>query len=628
MKSGEFLPLFAYGKILYIMKTKILTIILVSSLFYPSFSFAAVGVAPQMPPSVYHAAVFTDGTNFTDQTVFTFEGSYSHYLGLPPTEMKVVAVNGSNEVNLPMSIKEGSSLDYQEGVRYTATSTFSAGSYSWYVFASDGVLSDTTDPQNFAVQNSIVLSNKSETEDDGLQDAKGVADKTKFTFAVEAIGDPDSVNLVITKGSPWDIDSQGLPLVEGKYIITKTFPKGRYDYHFEAFKNSQVVASTTPASFTTGYSSVVFLPGLESSRLYTVNPNCVIIGCENMLWEPNWNEDVRKLYLDPNGASLNPDIYTRDPIDAVYGVLGNIYGGFFDSMNALKTDGTIRDFKPLPYDWRFGFNDIISRGALVSGDNISFNLASSTPFIIQETERLARESDTGKVIIVGHSMGGLVAKALTNKLEEKGEGSAVDKIILVASPQSGAPMAIGALLHGTGQEYGRGFVVSEENARTLGENLPSAYNLLPTMKYFTDVLNRVVTFDETPLTLSFRNTYGNTIDGPSELYQFLLGADGREKPRPSQLSTPNVLNKTIYDRSIAETDALASWVPPSGAEVVQIAGWGVMTVTGITYKERKCHWYETCSTDLDIEPNLAIDGDGTVPVPSALAWGIRRGFIF
>jgi pimeloyl-ACP methyl ester carboxylesterase len=478
------------------------------------------------------------------------------------------------------------------------------------------------------------------TEDDGINDMKGVADKTNFTFNVLYTGAtaPSDMTLwtnandtihsypltisATTTGSASSPQANDGDFTNGEwYTFTGTFPKGHYGYYFEANGGAQRFPESGELTFTTGYSNVAFLPGLEASRLYYNNTNCALLPtCDNTrLWEPNWNADAQKLYLNADGSSIDSTVSTKDPIDTIYGVLGNIYGWFIGSMDDLKTAKTIQDWKPLPYDWRLGFDEILSKGSLLPNGNISYLLGSSTPYIIQETERLAHESDTGKVTIIGHSMGGLVAKKLTNKLKEKGEGNIVDKIILVASPQTGAPIAIGALLHGEDQDQGKGFVLNEVTARTLAENMQSAYNLLPTDKYFTDVFDKVITFDTaTTKTLSYRNIYGTTIDDTTELYNFLLGTEARTKPNPQETWLPNVLNKTVYDRSLTEQSELANWTPPEGVEVIQIAGWGATTVSGIKYVERKCHWYETCTTRLDIEPIKIIDGDGTVPVPSAL----------
>lgn len=100
---------------------------------------------------------------------------------------------------------------------------------------------------------------------------------------------------------------------------------------------------TAPEAEPTGASSVLFLPGLEASRLYVQDTLS-----ENKLWEPNWYTDVQKLYLNESGESIESGIYTRDVIDEAPGlgdgIIGfNIYKKFIESMNTLVTEGTIAE---------------------------------------------------------------------------------------------------------------------------------------------------------------------------------------------------------------------------------------------------------------------------------------------
>src|SRR6185295_13713878 len=53
------------------------------------------------------------------------------------------------------------------------------------------------------------------------------------------------------------------------------------------------------------FSNVLFIPGLEASRLYKP----ISGGGETQLWEPGGNSDAVQLMLNPDGTSINPDIY-------------------------------------------------------------------------------------------------------------------------------------------------------------------------------------------------------------------------------------------------------------------------------------------------------------------------------
>lgn len=474
---------------------------------------------------------------------------------------------------------------------------------------------------------SLALGTPTETEDDGNQDAKGVADKTKFTFSVAVDGVPDVVKVIATSMTDtfilYLVPNGDTPIVT--YTATSTFPKGKYTYHFEATTGTEIT-KTADQHFTTGYSNVAFLPGLEASRLY--RPEVLSGRDEDQLWEPNISSDVEELFLNEDGKSIGTNIYTRDPIDEL-NILpvgqGNIYKSFLLQMEELKSQGAINDWEAIPYDWRLSLDDILVSGKKIGEhagiSDISYTKATSSPYIIQEIERLAQNSDTGKVTIIAHSNGGLLAKRLTKKLEEKGEGNITDKIILVAVPQSGTPEAVGALLNGFNQNHFP--VLDTETARTFGENMPSAYNLLPSESYFngegSGVQTPPVKFLRGSQTALFRNMYGNEIGNFDTLQAFLRGMEGRTKPESSNVTYPNVLNPDLLTDAYNTHIALDSWTPPLGVKVYQIAGWGVKTVETIKYKQGSFFHCLGLSPCISYEIDMTEDGDGTVVVPSALA---------
>ena len=189
-------------------------------------------------------------------------------------------------------------------------------------------------------------------------------------------------------------------------------------------------------------SNVLFLPGIEGSRLY--EGTACDKSAEEKLWDPvadstikilrgAGDEKVKRLFLDTDGGSICADIYAKsdDVIDSVKG--NNIYKLFIDEMNGLKTDGDINDWKAAAYDWRLSLTDLLNNGTERNG-KIFYTEATSTPYIEQSFRALAGSSKTGKVTIIAHSNGGLVAKALLNKLGDETATKLVDKIILVGAP--------------------------------------------------------------------------------------------------------------------------------------------------------------------------------------------------
>ncbi|MCX6739307.1 MAG: hypothetical protein NT098_04655 [Candidatus Parcubacteria bacterium] len=470
---------------------------------------------------------------------------------------------------------------------------------------------------NFTVQEeekAPTLTEPNEMEDDGLQDAKGVADKTKFTFNVLYTGTsaPSDVTLWTNDGTTrrYSLVISATTTNDGNfangedYVITQTFPKGHYSYHYEANGGALRFPASGELSFTTGYSNVAFLPGLEASRLYRSDGT--------RLWEPEILHDNSQLYMNSDGTSILSGIYAGDIIDNAYvPVKGNIYASFISKMNDLKTDGTIQNWQSFPYDWRYSVDDTV------------------TTAMIQKFRSLAETSDTGKVTIIAHSNGGLVAKELTIQLGDDAP-KLTDQMILVASPQTGTPSAVGAILHGFQQ--GLPFdnwinqIITPSEARTLANNMPSAYGLLPSANYFTYTDDPVIMFGDYPLLAGWREKYGTTIHSEERLRNFMTDQERETLPANEDLKNPWKGNTTLFDDAVVLHNTLDTWSPPSGVELTEIAGWGDETLKTIEYYQGSktgCEDVATlkaCNTSpaLEYRPIMTIDGDGTVVTSSAL----------
>ncbi len=364
-------------------------------------------------------------------------------------------------------------------------------------------------------------------------------------------------------------------------------------------------------------SNVLFLPGIEGSRLYEG------LGCgktaEEKLWDPvgeslikilrgAGDDKVKRLFLDSTGKGVCSDIYakTDDIIDSVKG--NNIYKSLIDEMNGLETNGTINDWKPVAYDWRLSFSDLLNKGSERDG-KIFYTEATSTPYIEQTLRALAGSSKTKKVTIVAHSNGGLIAKALLNKLGGSTAKLLVDKIIMVGAPQSGAPVAIGALLYGLDQGISKWGIpiLHSAVARELAQNSPMAYHLLPSEDYLestaSDSAHPVGSFAGDAYAKEI-GAYGAAINNTTELDNFLLASS---------------LNSNLVDYANSQHTALDVWAPPEGIEVSQIAGWGADTVAGIDfYTPPPVNALTALEPMRAYRPLFTEDGDGVVPVPSAL----------
>lgn len=335
-------------------------------------------------------------------------------------------------------------------------------------------------------------------------------------------------------------------------------------------------------------SNVLFIPGIEASRLYTGT---------NRLWEPNRNDDVKKMYMSVQGISIDRSIQPKGIIDSAYGVK-DIYKSFIVSMDKLVTDGSVHEWASLPYDWRKGAYDIVDEKVL----NRIYDLASS--------------SQTGKITIIAHSNGGLVAKALMKTLEDRGRSNIVENTLFVAVPELGTPQSLLSMLHGHSQSIAGGLFLSEANARTFSQNLPGAYGLLPSRKYF----------EKNPSTV-----ISDLFSSNSNLFSFdamkkFLTTNSFSKASSTDINTPLILNSLLFSRADSFHSIFDSWKPASTSRTLSIFGWGLPTSKAINYeKDAHCQTKNKC--EISVFRTITSKGDGTVMTSSYASTTDRELFL-
>ncbi len=392
--------------------------------------------------------------------------------------------------------------------------------------------------------------------------------------------------------------------------------------------------------------NVLFLPGIEGSRLYYRGA----FGMEHQVWEPDWQTDIPYLALNPDGTSKYA-LYTKDVVDSleshnsleqtISALFGNdlqVYGDFEHFMDTLVASGTVKEWRAYPYDWRYDVRDIVTNGTPTEQPDGRVERM----YLIDTLKQLASASPTGKVTIVAHSNGGLLAKALALALGADAPAY-IDRIIMVGTPQWGTPEDVGAMLHGDGQTLAGGLVMRGTDARTVTALMPGAYGLLPSASYFSRIADPVVTFDTGgSLSGSFAVQFGPALSSFQPFAQFLEGAFGLDAQAGSadDLRTPIPLSRALIDKAAATHAALDAWTPPQGISVISIAGWGQDTIKSLAYTTK---WKTDCAAAalyickqvpyLEHVPVTTQDGDGTVVSPSAVGEGANkmyfdiRGFV-
>ncbi len=301
-------------------------------------------------------------------------------------------------------------------------------------------------------------------------------------------------------------------------------------------------------------SNILFLPGVMGSRLYTT---------ENQLWEPNRNADIKKLYLDEFGKSIN-NIFTKDIIVKTNIVGGlpyvdkDIYKDFDNYLQKIKKQKIITDYNEMPYDWRMSADYILNEGVKFKDKNIN---------LVQVVKDLQKTSKTKKITIITHSNGGLVAKQLILELQKSGLENLIDKVIFVAMPEYGTAQAITALMFGHQQSIAGGLIMRSSIARELGKNMPTAYTLLPSEKYYTYNIHADKLLQETVI---------------------------RNYSR---------INQSLLDKSKALHQQLDNIVYPKDVALYQILGTGVSTLSDIKIDDKNLY---------KLIPLYEKNGDGVV----------------
>ncbi len=330
-------------------------------------------------------------------------------------------------------------------------------------------------------------------------------------------------------------------------------------------------------------SNIIFIPGIQATRLYKDDKG-VLGTSTNMLWEPNREKDIDILSMNVKGQSINSGIYAKDIIDKAYGVK-SIYSNLIDYLNHIVENKNINSWKSIPYDWRYNVFSLIDNN------------------VINSVYSMASTSKTGKVTIISHSNGGLFTKALIKKLNDKGRGDTIDKIIFVAVPDLGTPQALLGMLHGYGQSILGGIFLTENKSRKFSQNLPGAYGLLPSLKIFDNNKDIKIIDSYSSATSS------KVLSGYTQIKDFLIGNSFSLK-NTDDINIPLLLNKTLLTESENLHNTLDNLLISSSTKIVNIKGWGNITTQGIEY-QREPHCF-VLKCPIEFNPIFTNDGDGTV----------------
>ncbi|MHB0978233.1 MAG: lipase/acyltransferase domain-containing protein [Minisyncoccota bacterium] len=310
------------------------------------------------------------------------------------------------------------------------------------------------------------------------------------------------------------------------------------------------------------HNPVIIVPGIMGSYLNDQNDSEVWMNLFKMSL-PGEDSYLGELELSDVGTSLNVlkpvdiirkiniPLFTRDTFDGLIKTLEN--SGYVENI----------DLFVFPYDWRVDVSETANK--------------------LKETiDKIKFQTEATKVDLLVHSMGGLVAKDYIKKFGN----DSVENFIDLATPHNGAPKSFETIMYGETDVA----ILNQNIIKSISQNMPSVYELLPSQKYFddTDQNYRYYVFDG--VNNADRLTFEQT--------KSYLKTAGR--------------NSLLVDRADVLHQEIDNLNPADyGVKTYNIVGCGTPTIGQIYVLSREGDHY---SYNIRM-----INGDGTVPLKSAKA---------
>lgn len=337
---------------------------------------------------------------------------------------------------------------------------------------------------------------------------------------------------------------------------------------------------------------IILIPGIMGSRLFSES-------------EQIWPNLCRML----NPWGLSPLRLKHDGINAEDSEYNNIASkdGQAGIIDQYIAECGIKFMETHPYSHLI---DHLAEKGYIAEKNLFFfpydwrkDLRISAARLDSLVEQVKRKNGSKQVIILAHSMGGLVARQYIMTKSEK-----VYKLITLGTPYLGAPKAYAGLL-GEGCTFSIGNVQigdviaeacipSPYTIKTLVPNFAAFHQLMPSPAYFSENRGGFVATIKGQFT-------GNACTGES----CLSYTETYTSPLVSNINYDLVIGSTKFHGDI---DRLTNW---NGVNVIIFAGKNQQTIFGFE-PLIEFNWWKLHTATKPI-PLVNMNGDGTVPTISS-----------
>ncbi|GMB10324.1 MAG: hypothetical protein NkDv07_0125 [Candidatus Improbicoccus devescovinae] len=337
--------------------------------------------------------------------------------------------------------------------------------------------------------------------------------------------------------------------------------------------------------------AVMLIGGAFSNGLFERDESGIKYNKNESIWMPLDNNNKyrmvkgvikfklfhKDLSTDENGKLINKNIglplkdekfpHEVDANVAKYGV-GNCYKKLIDNLNEKFPDYNTFLYN---YDWRLDIN--------------------------KTSKKLTKEIQKyDEVILIGYSLGGLIACKSAVELKKLGKLNKIKKYISIAVPYNGTVEPFYVLSKGMTTENDFmakiiRFLGIPNIVKNLAVNAASTYQMLPSKTYFDRAKTGYITNTKTGGTLNYKQTL-----------EFLKNCSFAKK---SDGSLKRFLNQPpIYDRFFVNTRKYKTHIL-NFLDYHIIAGYGLDTMSELTPDIKN-------KNQLDIKINKYLDGDGTI----------------